>query len=273
MTHVKKAIIVAAGAGTRFLPLTKSVPKEMLPLMSKPIIQYAVEEITASGVKEIVFIIAHGKEAIVDYFNPDPALETFLVAKGNTSRLREIRALPRMAHFSHVYQSAPLGLGHAVGMAEEAVGNEPFAVVLPDDIIDSEVPVLKQMLEIYKKHPGNILLVEKCQPEDTVRYGIIDADTVAPGVFKVKHLVEKPKPEYAPSNLGIVGRYILMPEIFDAIAHTKPGKDGEIQLTDAINLLLETQPVYACEFEGVRHDTGTPEGWLKANVAWADKMK
>ncbi|MEN8613951.1 UTP--glucose-1-phosphate uridylyltransferase [Dehalogenimonas sp. THU2] len=273
MTHVKKAVIVAAGAGTRFLPITKSVPKEMLPLLSKPLIHYNVEEITSSGIKDIVFIIARGKEAIVDYFTPAPALETFLVAKGDAANLRQIRALPKMAHFSSVYQSAPLGLGHAVGTAKDAVGDEPFAVILPDDIVDSEVPVLKQMLEVYKKHPGNILLVEKCLPEHTCRYGIIDAETVAPGVYKVKDLVEKPKSEDAPSNLGIVGRYILMPEIFDAIAATKPGKGGEIQLTDAIRIILETQPVYACEFEGTRYDTGNPEGWLKANVAWAAKGK
>ena len=272
MKHIKKAVIVAAGAGTRFLPITKSVPKEMLPLLSRPLIHYNVEEVTTSGIKDVVFVIAQGKEAIVDYFSPDPALETLLVAKGNASQLKEVRALSGMAHFSRVYQSAPLGLGHAVGTAREEVGNEPFAVVLPDDIVDSKVPVLKQMLEVYKQHPGNILLVERCRPEDTVRYGIIDAETTAPGVYKVNDLVEKPEPDQAPSNLGIVGRYILMPEVFDAIEKTRPGKGGEIQLTDAIKLLLETQPVYACEFEGVRYDTGTPEGWLKANNAWAEKQ-
>lgn len=271
MKHVKKAVIVAGGAGTRFLPITKSVPKEMLPLMAKPVIHYNVEEITSSGIKDVVFVIAQGKEAIVDYFSPDLALETLLAAKGHASLLKDVRALSRMAHFQRVYQSAPLGLGHAVGSAREEVGEEPFAVMLPDDIVDSNVPVLKQMLDVYKKHPGNILLVEKCRPEDTARYGIIDAETIGPGVYKVKDLVEKPKPEKAPSSLGIVGRYILMPGIFDAIGKTKPGKGGEIQLTDAIRLLLETQPVYACEFEGVRYDTGTPEGWLKANNAWAEK--
>ncbi|AKG52905.1 UTP--glucose-1-phosphate uridylyltransferase [Dehalogenimonas sp. WBC-2] len=273
MTQIKKAVIVAAGAGTRFLPITKSVPKEMLPLMSKPVIQYNVEEIVASGIKDIVFVIAHGKEAIIDYFSVAPALETYLVARGDVNSLKKIRNLPKMAHFSSVYQSAPLGLGHAVGTAKEAVGNEPFAVILPDDIMDSEMPVLKQMLEVYKKHPGNIILVEKCCPEDTHKYGTIDAEPISPGVYRVKGLVEKSKPEEVPSNLGIVGRYILMPEIFEAIAATKPGRSGEIQLTDAIRIILETQPVFACEFEGIRHDTGTPEGWLKANVAWAAKGK
>jgi UTP--glucose-1-phosphate uridylyltransferase len=270
---VNKAVIVAAGAGTRFLPITKSIPKEMLPLLSRPLIQYNVKEITASGIEEVIFIIARGKEAIVDYFKPSPALEAFLEAKGDKARLNEIRALPKMARFSHVYQSAPLGLGHAVGAAREAVGGEPFAVVLPDDIVDSKVPVLKQMLQVYDMHPGNILLVEKVRHEDTIRYGIIDAESLGDGVYRVKDLVEKPRPEDAPSNLGIVGRYILMPEIFDAIARTKPGKGGEIQLTDAIKLLLKSQPVYACEFEGTRHDTGNPDGWLKANIAWAAKAK
>ena len=224
---VKKAVIVAAGAGTRFLPITKSIPKEMLPLLSRPLIHYNVEEITASGIKEVIFIIARGKEAIVDYFKPSPALEAFLEAKGDKARLEELRALPRMAKFSHVYQDAPKGLGHAVGTAREAVGNEPFAVILPDDIVDSEVPVLRQMLDVYEKHPGNVVLVEKCRREDTRRYGIIDAEAVGEGVCQLKDLVEKPRPEEAPSNLGIVGRYILQPEIFDAIAHTKPGKGGE----------------------------------------------
>ena len=269
--QVKKALIVAAGAGTRFLPITKTIPKEMLPLLSKPLIHYNVEEITASGISEVIFVIARGKEAIVDYFQPAPALEAFLEAKGDKSRLDEIKALPKMARFSHVYQSAPLGLGHAVAAAREAVGKEPFAVILPDDIIDSEVRVLKQMLDVYERHPGNILLVEKCSREDTLRYGIIDAEPLGEGIYRVKDLVEKPHPEDAPSDLAIVGRYILMPEIFDAIAATKPGKGGEIQLTDAIKLLLKTKPVYACEFNGTRYDTGNPEGWLAANVAMAGK--
>ncbi|MDV2988989.1 MAG: UTP--glucose-1-phosphate uridylyltransferase [Dehalogenimonas sp.] len=273
MSHFKKAVIAAGGAGTRFLPITKSVPKEMLPLAAKPVVQYAVEEITASGIKDITFVIAHGKESVVDYFSPDPGLETLLVARGDASSLRQVRGLSRMAHFSRVYQSAPLGLGHAAGLAAETVGDEPFALVLPDDVIDAKEPVLKQMLEVYKRHPGNILLVEKCRPEDTGHYGIIDAETTAPGVYRVKGLVEKPRPQDAPSNLAIVGRYLLMPQIFEALSRVKPGKGGEIQLTDAIQLLLEDQPVFACEFEGTRYDTGTPEGWLAANNAWADKLK
>ncbi len=271
---VKKAVIVAAGAGTRFLPITKTIPKEMLPLLSRPLIHWIVEEITASGIEEVILIIARGKEAIVDYFKPSPSLEAFLNAKNDKTHLDQIRALPHLARFSHVYQSAPLGLGHAVAAAREVVGNEPFAVVLPDDIVDSKVPVLRQVLDVYEKHPGNILLVEKCPcHEDTCRYGIIDATPIEPGIYCIKDLVEKPHPDDAPSELGIVGRYILMPEIFDAIDKTKPGKGGEIQLTDAIKLLLKTQPVYACESQGTRYDTGNPDGWLAANNAWAARAK
>ena len=268
---VKKAVIVAAGCGTRFLPITKSVPKEMLPLLSKPLIQYIVDEITASDIYEVIFVIARGKEIIVDYFLPSPQLETFLENKGDKAGLKELRSLPDATRFSRVYQSAPLGLGHAVAAACDAVGGEPFAVVLPDDIIDSASPVLRHMLDVYEKYPGNILLVEECRPEDTNRYGIIDLEILENGVYRVKDLVEKPHPDEAPSNLAIVGRYILMPEIFEAIARTKPGKNGEIQLTDALRLLVKTQPVFACKFDGIRYDTGNPEGWLKANLAWAAK--
>ncbi|WP_226846814.1 UTP--glucose-1-phosphate uridylyltransferase [Dehalogenimonas etheniformans] len=268
---VKKAVIVAAGYGTRFLPITKSIPKEMLPLLSKPLIQYIVDEIIASDVRDIIFVISQGKEMIVDYFLPSPKLETFLAGKGDSSGLRDLHSLPRADKFSHVFQSAPLGLGHAIGAARDAIGRQPFAAILPDDIIDSAIPVLLQMIDVYERHPGNILLVEECKPGDTNRYGIIDAEGLEEGIYRVKDLVEKPRPEDAPSNLAIVGRYILMPEIFDTIAVVKAGKGGEIQLTDAIKQLLKTQPVYACKFEGTRYDAGTPEGWLKANVAWAAK--
>jgi UTP--glucose-1-phosphate uridylyltransferase len=271
-TGVRKAVIVAAGAGTRFLPISKSVPKEMLPLLSKPLIHYIVEEIVASGIPEVIFIIAKGKESIVDYFKPSPALEALLEAKGDRARLEELRALPRMVKFSHVYQDAPRGLGHAVSVAREMVGNEPFTVVLPDDIIDSEVPALRQMLDVYHKYPGNVILVDKCPRQEISRYGVIDADAIEDGVYRLTGLVEKPKPEDAPSNLCIVGRYILQPEIFDAIARTQPGRGGEIQLTDAIKLLLKSQPVYSCELDGTRYDTGNPDGWLKANIAWAAKV-
>jgi UTP--glucose-1-phosphate uridylyltransferase len=266
---VKKAVIVAAGYGTRFLPISKSVPKEMLPILSKPLIQYIVEEITSSGVCDIVFVISHGKEIILHYFSPSPKLEMFLKGAGNNTGLRKLQTIPTATNFSCVYQSAPLGLGHAVAAARSAAGDGPFAVILPDDVIDSTPPVLRQMLDIYERYPGNLLLVQECSPDETSRYGIIEAEELEKGVYRVKDLVEKPHPGDAPSNLAIIGRYILMPEIFDAIATVKPGKGGEIQLTDAIKQLLITQPVYACKFEGTRYDAGTPEGWLKANVAWA----
>ena len=268
---VKKAVIVAAGCGTRFLPITKSVPKEMLPILSKPLIQYIVDEITASDICDVIFVIARGKEIIPDYFLPAPQLEAFLENKGDKAGLEELRSVPRATRFSRVYQTAPLGLGHAVAAVRDAVGDEPFAVILPDDIIDSAFPVLRHMLYVYEKYPGNILLVEECGPEETNRYGIIDPDIIEKGIYRVKDLVEKPRPEEAPSRLAIVGRYILMPGIFDAILRTKPGKNGEIQLTDALRLLVKTQPVFACKFEGTRYDTGNPEGWLKANLAWAAK--
>lgn len=271
MSQFKNAVIAAGGAGTRLLPITKSVPKEMLPLGDKPVVQYSVEEITAAGIKDITFVIAHGKESIVDYFSPDPGLETFLVARGDAANLRKVRSLSRMAHFNRVYQSAPLGLGHAVKMAREAVGDEPFALVLPDDVIDSPEPALKQMLEVYKKHPGNILLVGRCRPEEAGDYGIIDAETVAPGVYRVKDIVEKPRSGEAPSDLGVIGRYLLLPEVFASIEQLKPGKGGEFQLTDAIRNLLESQPVYACELDGRRYDVGTLEGRQAAVEAWAHR--
>ena len=268
---VKKAVIVAAGYGTRFLPITKSVPKEMLPLLSKPSIQYVVDEIINSEICDVTFVIAPGKEIIVDYFKPAPQLEAFLEKKGDKSGLKAIRSVPRTLNFSHVYQSAPLGLGLAVAAARDAMGNEPFLVILPDDIIESAFPVIRHMLNVYDKYPGSILLVEECRPEDTNRYGIIDAEILENGIYRVKSLVEKPRPEEAPSRLAIIGRYILMPEIFDAIEQTKPGKGGEVQLTDSLKLLLQAQPIFACKFEGTRFDTGSPDGWLKANIAWAAK--
>jgi UTP--glucose-1-phosphate uridylyltransferase len=270
---VKKAVVVAAGIGTRFLPITKNIPKEMLPLLSKPLIHHIVDEITASGICDIIFVIAHGKEVIVEYFKPAPELEAVLERRGHKGHLAEIRALPRMARFSYVYQTAPSGLGHAVAAARDAVGNEPFILILPDDIVDSEPPAVKKLLDVHEKYSGNILLVDECRPEDTIRYGIIDPEIMIDGLYRVKDLVEKPFPEDAPSHLGIIGRYVLLPEIFDAIEHTKPCKRGEIQLTDAIRLLMKTQPVFACKLEGTRYDTGNPEGWLAANIAWAAKTE
>lgn len=270
--EVRKAVITAAGRGTRFLPVTRSVPKEMLPLVDRPLIQYAVAEAAASGIREIVLITAEGKHAIEDYFERDLALEDFLESKGEIELLREMRALTDLADVRYVRQEEPLGLGHAVLTAREMVGDEPFAVILPDDIIYASVPALKQMLAVYQKYGASVIAVEKMAPRDSVKYGVIKPEAVSPGIHRVLGLVEKPLPAAAPSNLGVVGRYILTPAIFPAIEATPPGKIKEIQLTDALHRLLVRQPVYALEFEGTRYDTGTPLGLLEASVTLALKM-
>ena len=269
--RVRKAVITAAGRGTRFLPVTRSIPKEMIPLLSKPLIQYVVAEAVASGIREIIFITANGKHAIEDYFKRDLELEQFLESKGESELLAEMRALPDLADFFYVMQEEPLGLGHAVLTAREMVGDEPFAVILPDDIINASVPALKQMLAVYQEYEASVIAVEKIAPQDSVKYGVINPEIVSPGTHRINGLVEKPSPAEAPSNLGVVGRYILTPEIFAAIEATPPGKIKEIQLTDALQRLLALQPMYALEFEGTRYDTGTPLGLLEANVALALK--
>ena len=268
---VRKAVIVAAGWGTRFLPVTRSQPKEMLPLVDKPLLQYTVEEAINSGIEQVIVVTAMGKQAIEDYFDNAVALERFLEKKGDTGRLREMRELTEMANVCYIRQKEQLGLGHAVLTARGVVGDEPFAVILPDDIIDSGVPVLKQMLQVYQEYGAGVVAVERIGAEDTRKYGIIEPRDVAQGVYQIVNIVEKPEPSQAPSDLGVVGRYILPPQIFEVLAMTPPGKGQEIQLTDALQLLLKQQPLYAYEFEGVRHDTGTPLGWLKANISFALK--
>ena len=269
---VRKAVITAAGWGTRFLPITKAQPKEMLPLVTKPLIQYSVEEAINSGIEQIVVITALGKRAIEDYFDRSFELEHFLERKGETKLLKEIRELSSLADICYIRQKEQLGLGHAILTAKDIVGKEPFAVLLPDDIIDSKVPVLKQMIEVYEQYKTNIIAVERIVSQDTVKYGIIEPKKVSGRIHQVLSLIEKPEPAQAPSNLGVVGRYILMPQIFDALKVTPPGKNQEIQLTDALQLLLKQQAMYAYEFEGVRYDTGTPLGWLKATLAFALKQ-
>jgi len=266
---VRKAVITAAGWGTRFLPITKAQPKEMLPLVTKPLIQYSVEEAINSGIEQIVVITALGKRAIEDYFGRSFELERFLEQKGEVNLLKEVRELSSLADIGYIKQKEQLGLGHAILTAKEIVGKEPFAVLLPDDIIDSKVPVLKQMIEAYEQYKTNVIAVERIASQDTVKYGIIEPEKISGHIHQVLGLIEKPEPAQAPSNLGVVGRYILMPEIFDALEVTPPGKNQEIQLTDALQLLLKQQAMYAYEFEGVRHDTGTPLGWLKATLAFA----
>jgi UTP--glucose-1-phosphate uridylyltransferase len=269
MMKVRKAVITAGGLGTRFLPLTKSQPKEMLPLIDKPLIQYAVAEAIDSGIEQIILVTALGKNAIEDYFDRSFELEYLLQQKEETELLEEMRSLSNMANICYIRQKEQLGLGHAILEARDIVGEEPCAVLLPDDVIDSKVPALKQLLKVYQEHKTNVVAVERVSRQETINYGIIEPKQISDRLYRVLSLVEKPEPDDAPSNLGIVGRYILMPEIFATLKVTPPGKKGEIQITDALQLLLERQEVIACEFEGVRHDTGTPLGWLKANIALA----
>ncbi len=268
---VRQAVIIAAGRGTRFLPLTRSLPKEMLPLVDRPIIHYAVEEALASGIGQIIIVTAQGKPSMEDYFDRSFELELFLERKGEKERLRQVRELARLVDICYIRQKEQLGLGHAISVARGIVGGEPFAVILPDDIIESKVPSLKRMIEIYEKYRAGVFAVEAVADEDTRKYGIIEPEPVADGVYRVLSLVEKPEPAEAPSRLGIVGRYIFTPEIFEALAETPPGHSDEIQVTDAIQLLLARQDFYAYELEGIRYDTGTPLGWLEANVALALK--
>lgn len=268
---VRKAVITAAGWGTRFLPITKAQPKEMLPLVDKPLIQYSVEEAINSGIEQIILITALGKRAIEDYFDRSLELEYVLEQKGETKLLQEVRELSTLVNICYIRQKEQLGLGHAILTAKDIVGQEPFAVLLPDDIIESKKPVLKQMIEVYEQYKTNIVAVEHVSRQETTKYGIIEPKKVSSRVYQVLGLSEKPEPEEAPSNLGVVGRYILMPQIFGALEVTPPGKNQEIQLTDALQLLLKQQAIYAYEFEGVRYDTGTPLGWLKTTVAFALK--
>ncbi len=268
---VRKAVITAAGWGTRFLPITKAQPKEMLPLINKPLIQYSVEEAINSGIEQITIITALGKRAIEDYFDRSFELEDVLEQKGEIKLLQEMRELSNLVDICYIKQKEQLGLGHAVLTAKGIVGEEPFAVLLPDDIIDGKVPVLKQMIGVYEQYKTNIIGVEHISSKDTTKYGIIEPKRVSGRIYQVLSLAEKPEPAQAPSDLGVVGRYILMPQIFDVLEVTPPGKNQEIQLTDALQLLLRQQAIYAYEFEGVRYDTGTPLGWLEATIAVALK--
>lgn len=265
--RVRKAVITAAGLGTRFLPATKAQPKEMLPLLDKPLIQYAVEEAAISGIEQVIIVISRGKESIKHHFESLPELEAVLEKKGKAKLLGEVRRLSTLADISYVVQEKPLGLGHAVLMAKDLVGAEPFALMLPDDIISGDVPALKQMLEVFNQYQASILAVERIELKDAPRYGIIQSKEVTEKVHQVLSLVEKPQPAEAPSNLAIVGRYILTPGIFEAIAAAPAGKGGEIQLTDGLQLLLKREKIYAYQVKGTRYDTGTPSGWLKASIA------
>ena len=270
MTHsIRKAVFPAAGLGTRFLPATKAQPKEMLPLVDKPIIQYGVEEAVAAGVSNIILVTGRGKNAIEDHFDVSVELETFLEARGKTDLLAEIRKISNLINFSYVRQGEPLGLGHAVLVTKLLVGQEPFAVILGDDVIDAEPPALRQMIDVFTEVDGPVLAVERVPREDVSAYGIIDAEELRPGVYRIRDLVEKPPRAEAPSDLAIIGRYILTPDIFPALEATVSDRTGEIQLTNGLRRLLKDRPIYGCRIDGVRHDTGNKLGFLKAVVYFA----
>ena len=266
---IRKAVVTAAGWGTRFLPATKAQPKEMLPLVDKPIIQYVIEEAAASGIKHIIIVTAIGKRAIEDHFDRSFELEHVLQKKGNAELVGKLKSISDLADISYIRQKEQLGLGHAILVTRELIGNEPFAVFLPDDLIQARVPVMKQMIEVYNRYHHSVIAVQPVAKKDTKAYGIIEPKQLEDRVYEVQSLVEKPEPKDAPSNLAIVGRYILTPEIFGMLAKTSPGKGGEIQLTDGLKLLLKKQPIYAYQFEGIRYDTGMPLGFLKASVEFA----
>ena len=271
MTIVRKAVFPAAGLGTRFLPATKAQPKEMLPLVDKPIIQYGVEEALASGISDIVLITGKGKNAIEDHFDVSVELEAFLERRGKTDVLAEIRQISNLINVSYVRQGEPLGLGHAVLVARPLVGNEPFAVVLADDVIDAKPPALRQMIDVFNEMQGPVLAIEEVPHDSVSSYGIIDAEEVRPGVYRIRDMVEKPPRDEAPSNLAIIGRYLLTPDIFPELEETARQKDrtGEIQLTNGMRRLLKKRPIYGCRIDGVRHDTGNKLGFLKAVVYFA----
>jgi UTP--glucose-1-phosphate uridylyltransferase len=269
--QVRKAVFPAAGLGTRFLPATKAQPKEMLPLVDKPIIQYGVEEALASGIDNMILVTGRGKNAIEDHFDVSVELETFLESRGKTELLAEIRKISNLINFAYVRQGEPLGLGHAVLVTRLLVGNEPFAVILGDDVIDADPPALRQMIDVFEEVDGPVLAIEEVPWENVSSYGIIDAEEVRPGVYQIRDLVEKPPRAEAPSNLAIIGRYILTPDIFPALEETAKEKDrtGEIQLTNGLRRLLKKRPIYGCRVNGVRHDTGNKLGFLKAVVYFA----
>ena len=266
---VKKAVIPAAGLGTRFLPVTKSVPKELLPILDRPMLQYVVEEAAEGGVEEVIIVTAPGKEGIASYFQPSPALERRLSENGEQGLLDKVLHASRIAKVSFVIQEEALGLGHAVLTAREAVGDEPFVVILPDDIVHHSPGVVAQMAAIFDRTQAGVVAVEPMPWETVHNYGVVDAVPAGDGLHQVRGLVEKPPREEAPSNLSIVGRYILPPEIFDCLERTRPGAKGEIQLTDGMLLLLESAELYAYEFQGIRYDGGQPLGLLRASLEYA----
>jgi UTP--glucose-1-phosphate uridylyltransferase len=275
MQKVRKAVFPAAGLGTRFLPATKAQPKEMLPLVDKPIIQYVIEEAVESGVTGIIIVTGRGKNAIEDHFDVSYELEKLLEERGKTDLLNQVRTISGMVNVCYVRQGETLGLGHAVLMAKELVGDEPFAVMLGDDIIDSPVPCMKQMIEVFSRHEGPVVAVQQVPKSEISAYGVIDGTPVdgSGRVFRIKDMVEKPRAEDAPSDLAIIGRYILTPDIFQALESTPRDAGGEIQLTNGLRALKQKRPLFGYRFDGVRHDAGNKLGFLKATVEFALKRK
>ena len=269
--RVRSVVIPAAGLGTRILPATKAFPKELLPLVDRPIIQYGVEEAAAAGIRRVVLVTSPGNDMTAAHFRPNPALEAVLEKRGKAESLALVRRVSALAELTAVRQEQPLGLGHAVLMGAPAVGEEPFAVLLPDDVIDADPPALQRMVELFDELDGPLLLVERVPRDAVNRYGIIDAAPLRPGVFEVRGLVEKPDPADAPSDLAIVGRYVLTPDLFAVLERTGAGAGGEIQLTDSLRDLLAQRPIYACELAGVRHDAGNRLGFLQASLYFALK--
>ena len=274
--RVRKAVFPAAGLGTRFLPATKAQPKEMLPLVDKPIIQYGVEEALASGCDQIIIITGRGKQAIEDHFDVSYELEKMLEERNKTDLLKIVREISDMIHVSYVRQKEALGLGHAVLMARELVGNEPFAVLLADDIIDSQTPCLKQMVNVFNQTQSSVIAIQIIEGAAISAYGVLDAkpaDGFDGRLYEIRNMVEKPKLEDAPSDLAVIGRYILTPTVFETLSQTKAGVGGELQLTDGMRALLKKERMYGYVFEGKRHDTGDKLGFLKATIEFALKRK
>ncbi|WP_299744243.1 UTP--glucose-1-phosphate uridylyltransferase GalU [uncultured Rossellomorea sp.] len=272
MQKVRKAIIPAAGLGTRFLPATKAQPKEMLPIVDKPTIQYIIEEAVASGIEDIIIVTGRGKRAIEDHFDKSYELEETLAKKGKYEQLEEVQGISKLANIHYIRQKEPLGLGHAISCASRFIGDEPFAVLLGDDIVHSpDRPCLKQLIEVYERYNSSVIGVQEVPKQEVSKYGVISInnDGMDNGVFHINDLVEKPKVEDAPSNYAIMGRYVLRPEIFDILENLTPGAGNEIQLTDAIKKLNELQMVVGYEFQGVRHDVGDKFGFIKATLDFA----
>jgi len=268
---IKKAVIPVAGLGTRTLPATKAIPKEMLPVVDKPLIQYIVEEALASGIEEIILVTRQGKDSIENHFDSDYELETLLAQRKKGETLATIKNIVDMINIISVRQKHPLGLGHAILCAKSLIFNEPFAVLLPDDLVDSETPCIGQLLDVYQETGSPVIAVERISPEEIWRYGVINPEEERERLYKVKGLIEKPGPEEAPSDLGVIGRYVLIPQIFDILEHIPFGRGGELQLTDALHRQTQMNTVYAYEFEGKRYDAGNKLGYLEANVVFGLK--